>query len=125
MKKEKRIKLKYIIQRAKKGYSDYDVYEIDTWFLSIMPKMLNELIKNSNSFPDFIVQEYMHKNNITVYEMIISDEKISGYCLNRWQDILIKMKNKFIEASKDNKNNHIVRKEALYMFAQYFDNLWW
>ncbi len=32
-------------QRARKGYCERDVYEINTWFLCIIPEMLDELNK--------------------------------------------------------------------------------
>lgn len=36
-------------QRAKQGFSIYDTYEINTWFMSIIPDMLNEIKKHPSS----------------------------------------------------------------------------
>ena len=39
--KELKNKIKWALQRVKRGYSDYDVYDVDMWFLNIMPRMLD------------------------------------------------------------------------------------
>ena len=41
--KELRHKLRSTIQRATHGYADENVWNMDTWFLEIVPKMLREL----------------------------------------------------------------------------------
>lgn len=44
-------KIKWTIQRARRGYSDDDVWNIDSWFLEIMPKMLKQFRDTSQSAP--------------------------------------------------------------------------
>lgn len=41
-------RIKYSIQRMRKGYCDYDVFAINHWFLRIMP--LNKMICNNNVY---------------------------------------------------------------------------
>ena len=49
--KEIKNKIKNIIQRARHGYSDNDVYNVDMWFLNIMPKILKQLRDTTISAP--------------------------------------------------------------------------
>lgn len=92
-------------QRAERGFSDYDIFEIDTWFLMIMPEMLAELIEHNNNcptYPSYFQNEYMEEHKLDPFN--ISDEeqdKMNKYCLNKWKRILQKMKNAFIKS-----NNH-------------------
>jgi hypothetical protein len=43
--------LKWAYQRATRGYADCDVWNIDMWFLSVMPDMLKQLESCGNSYP--------------------------------------------------------------------------
>ena len=43
--------LKWAYQRATRGYADCDVWDIDMWFLSIIPNMLRDLEGFGNSYP--------------------------------------------------------------------------
>jgi len=45
--------IKIAWQRARMGYAYIDVWEIDTWFLDIMPKMLTHLKDYGMSYPGF------------------------------------------------------------------------
>lgn len=42
-------------ERIWKGYCDYDLFEIDTWFLGIMPNMLEEFRDMTNGYPSSFV----------------------------------------------------------------------
>ena len=42
--------LKYRRQRAKRSYSDADWFDMDSWFLEVIPKMLREF-SNGMSYP--------------------------------------------------------------------------
>lgn len=39
-------------QRANKGYCYRDVWDIDHWFLNIIPEMLNDFVKEHHGYPD-------------------------------------------------------------------------
>ena len=43
--------LKWKIQRFKRGYADVDVWDFETWFLDIIPKMLTQLKKQLHGCP--------------------------------------------------------------------------
>ncbi len=139
--KEIKNNIKWKRQRAKRGFSDYDVYEIDSWFLSIMPKMLDELIKHNKCYPSSFENEYYKDNNLS--PITINDEQrkaMDEYCFSKWQKTLVEMKNAFLEADKSTcsyKNRYKAEEEkidqycklnkekALKMFAKYFDDLWY
>ena len=112
-------------QRAERGFSDYDVYEIDTWFLTIIPEMIDELIKRSEGYPSYLQDEYLKEHKLDLLN--ISDEEqeqMDKACFKKWKTILRKMKQTFIKSSDgtyDNPN----RKKALGMFVKYFDDLWY
>ena len=48
--------------RAKRGFSDHDVYWMKDWFLRIVPKMLEELIKHNKGFPTSFEDDYYKEN---------------------------------------------------------------
>ena len=58
-------------QRAKRGYCERDVYEINTWFLCIIPEMLDELNKKRNNYPATLLAEFYQKNK----DWIVGTEK--------------------------------------------------
>ena len=61
--------IKCYFQRAKKGYCEKDLYDIDGWFLSIMPKMLRELKTKCSYVPLGDDGEIIHpfnKHNIRI-----------------------------------------------------------
>lgn len=89
-------------QRAERGFSDFDIFEIDTWFLTIMPEMLEELIKVNNAVPTSIGEEYYKEHSLN--PLTVSDEekeKIWSICFERWTNILKEMRHAFIEANRD------------------------
>ena len=43
--------LKCCLERIRKGYCVKDLWEIDTWFLRIMPDMLEDFVRSNHSYP--------------------------------------------------------------------------
>jgi len=44
-------KIKFKYQKAKKGYCDYDLYDMDYWFIKTFPKMLGEFAQCTCGHP--------------------------------------------------------------------------
>lgn len=44
-------------QRANKGYSFRDVWDLDNWFLRIMPEMLDDFVKEHTAHPNDMTDE--------------------------------------------------------------------
>ena len=44
--------LKWAKQRAIRGYADCDIWNMDSWFSSVVPEMLEQLAEEANGWPD-------------------------------------------------------------------------
>ena len=91
-------------ERATLGFCRRDVWEIDTWFLHIMPRMIEKLRDTHLGFPTIFTEEYyeLNKENISLskndfcnhvyyndYENLYNE--VDEWCNNRWIEILNKM----------------------------------
>ena len=54
---QRREERRYRRQRAKKGYSDFDLFEMRYWFTETTKRMLRELSERAYSYPDGITEE--------------------------------------------------------------------
>lgn len=73
--------IKYSWQRITKGYCDKDLWNIDNWFMSLMPDMLQQFKDTRNGSPAALGTEYMDENGI-----LCNDE-----CHAEWDKILDEM----------------------------------
>jgi hypothetical protein len=55
--REKRDERRYRSQRAKRGYSDYDVWDIQMWFVRTLRPMLENILVNLRTRPDDLTLE--------------------------------------------------------------------
>ena len=87
--------IKFFYQRIKYGYCDSDVWDIDYWFLNVMPGMLHQLKKTTHSYPCF-------QGNIShaVYGTGVSED-IDNTGMKKWDDILSEMIFLLNEANED------------------------
>ena len=74
-------KLKNFIQRGMKGYCDEDIYDIEYWFLTIMPKMLEEFKQKKNGYPyQFNNEEEWDKElDLMINDLIDANENTCRY----------------------------------------------
>lgn len=114
-------------QRANRGFSEYDVFEINTWFLKIIPEMIAELMKNNYGLPNFLVKKYLNDNHLDEFELTYEKHsKMLDECFKEWNLILGKMKDTFYEARKETcsyKNKY--EKEYLNACDDYFNKYGW
>lgn len=89
--------LKHAYQRVKKGYSYRDLWNIDFWFLKIMPNMLEDFTKDLYGYPATIREELKKKNPELTDEEI--DEKNLDF--QYWKDIVKEIAFHFREASEE------------------------
>lgn len=102
-------------QRKTKGYCYRDVWEIDTWFLHIMPRMIEDLKNHHWGWPTSLIFEYydLHKDEIPLSKddfvrHLYSREnkelykKADEWEENRWNEILGKMVFLFDESTDEN-----------------------
>ena len=79
-------------QRACKGYSDYDLWDIDNWFLTVIPDMLTEFNEKTMATPKCIIDD-----TEKIYKDLPANE-ISKMAEIRWKSILDSMSFLFKEA---------------------------
>ena len=102
------LNIKYSIQRVHRGWCNMDTFEIDSWFLNVVPEMLRYLREHKCGFPGYI-----------------EGEKCSS---EDWDNILDKMIECFEKASPENgiisDANVAAKDEGFKLFSKYFYYLW-
>ena len=105
-------------QRAKKGYSDFDVSGMDIWFMNIIPKMLRDFRKSMQAYPELFTEEWFENNKeeCEKYDYDINafycntrcDEdaerlsrEINNYNLRKWEETLDRMIFLFEETNEE------------------------
>ena len=128
--------IRNIYQRAKYGFCESDIYEMDRWFLMVIPAMLEHLKKRHLDFP------------LTVYKYLPDikpeDDESGELAFNKWNEILSEMirtfdrlnafKDKiegksvthpFWVTEKEEKYRDKLKDKAFKMFSEWFFELWW
>lgn len=146
-------KIQYKIQRAKKGYSDNDLFSIYNWFIDLFPRMLDEfaectcgcpcneeeLKEDVSKMPKAWVESQRAKVNQILGQYDLEFDLNNSMCC--WILIILRMKRCFEMCDEWNQGyeKHWQRgfyeilnaqveknkKEAFYLFEKYFFNLWW
>lgn len=83
--------LKYARQRAERGFCDRDLWNIDHWFLTLMPEMLKEYKKKRHGSPGCLGENYTNEDGTLVNDT----------CHEEWDKILDKMIFLFRECCED------------------------
>ena len=79
------------VQRARRGYSDEDLYDIDAWFLSVVPDMLEQFRDARHGSPACLGMNYVNELGI-----LVNDD-----CHAEWTKILNEMVFLFREADEN------------------------
>ena len=116
-------RIKYAYQRAKRGYSDLDWFDIDLWFIHTMPRLLRELLNHFNTFPEGYgdvesVEDWKKilREMITCLENM--DEDKVAIELEQTEPDCIKAYEQTLEIVESNKNKFFE------LFSKYFWCLW-
>ena len=134
---------KCCLDRIHKGYCIKDLREIDTWFLGIMPEMLEDFNRRKNSYPnaffDQCVQKHECEHPVSKEKFLISGardfpdlyKKISAEAYEAWGNTLQEMADLMRKAwcagwkFGDGWEYRLqCQKKALEMFQTYFNHLW-
>lgn len=114
-------------QRAKRGFSDHDVHWMNTWFLRIVPKMLEELIKRNKGFPSSFENDYYKEHHLDYFSLSKEERiKIVNECFEKWQSILREMQKAFYDAVEETcsiKNKY--EKEYSNALSEYLEKYGW
>ena len=108
-------------QRVRYGFCFRDAWNIEEWFLRIMPYMLQTLRKELHGFPDEMVREI---SDMEMHENMDRGEA----CFRKWQETLSEMEHLFFEATEANcsrKNRYNAEIESIIEREERKGNSWW
>lgn len=122
---------KHVYQRAKYGFCEADIWEMDTWFLKTVPAMLEHLKESHLDYPQRIY-EYM-----TVSEDYDSNGELA---FQRWDEILseiirlfdevyaygekVAATHPFLGDEEKEKQREDIKNKAFSLFSEWFFDLW-
>ena len=86
---------KHAYQRVRYGFSYRDIWNIDTWFLEIVPNMLEKLAQTTHSYPYDSKIEEEHKE--------LSHSELEDLMVSNWKEKLKKMAEYLREANEPQK----------------------
>ena len=81
-------------QRVRYGFCMNDVWNMNDWFLQIMPYMLHVLREESHGFPSQVINEIPERDSI-------APDQRGEICATKWDEILADMEHCFLEANSD------------------------
>ena len=120
--------LKWKIQRFKRGYADVDVWDFETWFLDIIPKMLTQLKKQLHGCPinmEFEDWENYLQEMINHLEVASTIENIDDYYPEDYKYLSESEKNSLREKSIEHvKYCEEELHKGLKMLEERFFDLW-
>ena len=107
--------VRYSCQRIRYGFCDADLWEIDSWFVNIMPAMLQRFKDTRVSSPDF-------ENRLTI------DSEYEQKIFTDWDDILERMIVLLGEMKVDDCRSMSIKQseskdEFFELFSKYFYDL--
>ena len=120
--------LKWKIQRFKRGYADVDVWDFESWFLDIIPKMLTQLKKQLHGCPidmEFEDWENYLQEMINHLEVASTIEDIDDYYPDDYKYLSESEKNSLREKSIEHvKYCEEELHKGLKMLEERFFDLW-
>lgn len=130
--------VKYGIQRAKNGFSIRDTYNIDCWFLNIMPNMLKKFNKINMGYPISMKEdEWKAIIEDMIFHFTNANEDTCSE-INEYEDEFLNSKEDFSKlidselgakyrdrAIEIEKFQNEELKKGFELFTKYFKDLWW
>ena len=104
------------LQRVTKGYCDKDLWNIDYWFMNLMPDMLQQFKDTKHGSPSCLGTEYVDEHGISC-----NDE-----CHAEWDKILDKMIFLFREMNEEmcQKKKYISEKSMRGVLQEFGSKIW-
>lgn len=122
--KEKIWDLKMRKERAKKGYCKEDIWNINDWFLNIIPRILKDFNESRNGYPCNLSDEEW--DNI-IKRMIFCFEEANEDTCSQTNEIEFEIEDyeKWLKREAEiDKYRNDMKNEGLELFSKYFWNLW-
>lgn len=115
-------RIKYNRQRIKYGWSEPDTWNMDVWFLNVVPPMLKHLRDNQHGHPGTMTADEWNKilnRMICLFEACNEDHEEEIY------DKYHSDRKKFIEELlKEDDRKEKCKNEAFALFSKHFWDLW-
>lgn len=118
--------LKCCRDRIRRGYCEKDAWDVDLWFLEVVPGVLDLLREHADSFPLSLLEHYQDHSDISHEEDASEDAK----WLVHWKSILKEMSDLFRTAGEGyadccpDEKAIAERERAMALLDKYFDDLW-
>ena len=121
--------LKCCRDRIRKGYCEKDAWDMDLWFLEVVPGVLDCLREQVDSYPSNLPDKQVSENggaSCGVQSISLDDDDYFA----QWKDILKEIVDAFRAAGKGyadycpDKKAVAARKRAMALLDKYFDDLW-
>ena len=90
--------IQFAYQRIRYGFCESDVWDIDRWFLKVVPAMLYDLRENALDVPECLLSNGKRING----QILIPDENEIPSAVEKWKAILKQMAFYIREADEDN-----------------------
>ena len=106
------LNIQFAYQRIRYGFCESDVWEINRWFLNVVPAMLDDFRESSLDFPECLLSNGNEING----QKLIQDQNEMESAAEKWNAILKQIK---IWLYRDTCKNR-----GLQMFQEWFWDLW-
>ena len=135
-------KVKYAFQRARKGYCDKDLWEIDTWFSTVFAAMMKEFSEKTQSYPDKenvvyykgepnaeIIKTFAEKYPGLVLKSEMEDDSEEKF--RKWTELTARMGALFEKTKRDpyykgpTDEQIKAKDEAFDLLKDHYFDLWW
>ena len=119
--------LKCCRDRIRKGYCGKDAWDMDLWFLEVVPGVPDLLREHMDSYPSSLLDEYYQDHSDISHEDDASEDT-NG--LVHWKNILKEMSDLFRTAGEGytdycpDEKAVAARERAMTLLNRYFDDLW-
>ena len=111
-------KCKWAWQRATRGYCDADTWDIFSWFLNVMPPMLDQMAEEAHGCPGDIPS----RDAVNSKAVLITEEEQNDENFLRWKKILHTMAQKFRDADESTTSMKNPYEEDWYKAYQEFEH---
>lgn len=117
--------IKFKRQRIKYGWCEADTWNMDCWFISVVPPMLQYLRDNTHGYPGTMTAEEW--NGILNRMIVLFNELDEEKCTqkNEYDDCISENKGAWLNRYKEiGEYQEKCKNEAFELFSKYFFNLW-
>lgn len=135
-------KIKWFIQRGKRGYSDYDIFDISDWFIQVIVPMLKQLKETKCGYPCDMTEEEWNSQLDKMIKCFMEISEDGCSMKNEYENKVFEsfdiedtnkdkteeckeLREKWLSREKEiNNYKEKMKIEAFNLFSKYFWNLW-